>query len=213
MRSATTARSSSSSQSRKADLRADDAVAEAVLTMALFERCDAIRIRDSVTSIILVSRAGSTARLAVGQLADQPVDYFGRTFSRAKYAAAPLRTSFSISNCRLRLRSLASSFFSALLNPEELSPASALSCRIQFCRHERLMPSSAATSPRALSLVRGQLDRSLPELGRIGLRHDERSPSARSSTVSLSTPVPVKRGQHQGVRATGSSSISSLIRF
>lgn len=43
------------------------------------------------------------------QLADQPVDYFGRTFSRAKYAAARLRTSFSISNCRLRRRSSASS--------------------------------------------------------------------------------------------------------
>ena len=51
----------------------------------------------------------------VGKLTDQREDYFGRTFSRAKYAAARRRISFSCSSSRLRSRSSANSFFWLIL--------------------------------------------------------------------------------------------------
>ncbi len=47
--------------------------------------------------------------IVIGEFSDQPVRYFGRTFSRAKYAAARLRISFSVSSWRLRRRNSASS--------------------------------------------------------------------------------------------------------
>src|SRR5690349_19888765 len=49
----------------------------------------------------------------VGKFADQREDYFGRMFSRAKYAAARFRISFSTSRRRFSLRSSASSRLSA----------------------------------------------------------------------------------------------------
>src|SRR5215213_6716231 len=76
----------------------------------------------------------------VGEFTDQREDYFGRTFSRAKYAAARLRISFSISRRRLSLRSCASSRFSSLVNRDDEPPLPALlsaeSCAIQFRRHD-----------------------------------------------------------------------------
>src|SRR5439155_5667767 len=38
--------------------------------------------------------------IVIGEFSDQPVRYFGRTFSRAKYAAARLRISSSVSSRR-----------------------------------------------------------------------------------------------------------------
>src|SRR5690348_5678784 len=79
-----------------------------------------------------------------GELADQPECYFGRTFSRAKYAAARLRISFSSSSCLVLRRSSASSFFSALVSFTGLPFSSASAWAIQFRRHESLMPRSLA---------------------------------------------------------------------
>src|SRR5687767_11242937 len=59
----------------------------------------------------------------VGEFTDQREDYFGRTFSRVKYAAARLRISFSISRRRLALRNSASSRFSELVNRTSSFPS------------------------------------------------------------------------------------------
>jgi hypothetical protein len=63
--------------------------------------------------------------IVVGEFADQPEYYLGRTFSRAKYAAARFRMSFSTSSCLLRRSSSASSFFSPLVSWPGFSPSSA----------------------------------------------------------------------------------------
>src|SRR5438552_1159945 len=73
-----------------------------------------------------------------GEFMDQRVDYFGRTFSRAKYAAARRRISFSCSSSRLRRRSSVTSFFSLPPLSSEVSECS------QFRRHDSLIPKSLA---------------------------------------------------------------------
>ena len=81
----------------------------------------------------------------VGEFTDQREDYFGRTFSRAKYAAARLRISFSTSSWRAFLRNSASSRFSSLDNSDEFGrPASASSCASQFRRQDSEIDNSFA---------------------------------------------------------------------
>ena len=90
----------------------------------------------------------------VGQFTDQRVDQFGRTFSRAKYAAARLSTSTSISSRRLSRRSWASSFFSALESRVSLPASSASAWASQLRRHDSLIRRSLASS--AIGLARSR---------------------------------------------------------
>jgi hypothetical protein len=89
----------------------------------------------------------------VGEFTDQREDYFGRTFSRAKYAAARLSISFSTSSRRAFLRSSASSRFSSLDNREEFElPSSASSWASQFRRQDSEIDNSFAIA--AIGLTR-----------------------------------------------------------
>ena len=83
----------------------------------------------------------------VDEFTDQRENYCGRTFSRAKYAAARLRISFSISSRRLALRSSASSRFSSLVSRDELPPRSSASAwASQFRRHDSLIDNCLASA-------------------------------------------------------------------
>src|SRR5215472_7009264 len=114
---------------------------------------------------------------------DQREDYFGSTFSRAKYAAARRRISFSCSSSRLRRRSSASSFFS-LLPP---LPSGTSSARSQFLRHDSLIPRSLAILAIGASPVRASSTARCRNSGGVGRGHDghpSRWPVATSGGVS-----------------------------
>src|ERR1700754_4121066 len=83
--------------------------------------------------------------LVRGEFPHYRVDHFGRTFSRAKYAAARLRISFSVSSRRFSRRSSTSSLRSSLVNPG-LPPVSMSACDIQLRRHDSLIPKLSAPS-------------------------------------------------------------------
>src|SRR5882757_584495 len=84
--------------------------------------------------------------VVVGEFTDQREYYFGRTFSRAKYAAARLRISTSTSRRRLSRRSSASSFFSALVSCVALPDSSISAWATQLRRHDSEIRRSFANS-------------------------------------------------------------------
>ncbi len=132
----------------------------------------------------------------VGEFTDQREDYFGRTFSRAKYAAARLRISFSTSSRRVFLRSSASSRFSSLVNRDEFErPSSASAWASQFRRQDSEIDNSFAIAAIGLTRRTSKVHSALPELRRVRSGH-ERHPSWR--TGSASGEVSGARGQAQG---------------
>ena len=82
----------------------------------------------------------------IGEFTDQPKRSWGRMFSRAKYAAARFRISFSISRRFLSRRSWVSSRFSALLGQDSPTLSSASAWASQFLRHDSLIESCLANA-------------------------------------------------------------------
>lgn len=95
----------------------DDRVQQVGVVQVTGRRLAAPPLRETRTGHLEHPAGHRDVQPVRGELLDQPEPYFPSTFSRANYAEARLRISFSISSTRFLRRTSTSSLCSSLLTP------------------------------------------------------------------------------------------------